>query len=132
MEKQFENGWLVAACDQFQNAKQSLVYAIKALDASNCDFAATRSSVLETIGDLECSISRINEEIKNNAQFQPSPENDIDVIRAALRNLPENKKLVISLENMEQLIKDATKFFSPTHNFDGEKEEWMKKAGLCG
>lgn len=39
-------------------------------------------------------------------------------------------KATEALRHFAKLVQDAPKFFHPGYDFDGEKLEWLKRAGL--
>lgn len=61
---------------------------------------------------------------------------DIELVKAGLgkrllkiySDMPSNKYYE-ALDRIESLLKEAPKFFS-YHDFDGEKLNWLKRAGL--
>jgi hypothetical protein len=53
----------------------------------------------------------------------------IDILRKALSKKHPCNECHGALNDLEKLINDAPKFFSPLHDFDGEKITWLKDAG---
>lgn len=55
---------------------------------------------------------------------------DIETIRNFIIKCHQDRsELFFALNRIEKLLEEAPKFFS-YHNFDGEKLEWLKRAGL--
>ena len=61
----FKREHLVSAKDQFASASRSLVMAVRALQMSGGNFAATIKEVKETIGDLTITVEQINDHLDN-------------------------------------------------------------------
>lgn len=55
---------------------------------------------------------------------------DIATIRKAIIKYNQDRpELFFALNRVERLLEEAPKFFSH-HDFDGEKLDWLKRAGL--
>lgn len=54
---------------------------------------------------------------------------EFDIIKKAVSRKHPCHEVHKAIETIEKIISEAPMFFS-TDDFDGEKEKWLKKAGL--
>lgn len=54
--------WLVPAKTSLKNAQRELVYAVRALERTGCNFEETINNIKQTIGDLEVAVTAFDEE----------------------------------------------------------------------
>lgn len=52
----------------------------------------------------------------------------IDILRKAVNRKHPCHPVHAAIDEIEDVIEDAVKFFSP-HDFDGEKSDWLKRTG---
>ena len=56
------NEWFLPARASLENANRELVCAVRAFEQSGGDFEKTINELKQSIGDLECCISMLNEQ----------------------------------------------------------------------
>jgi len=57
--------WLTPARTSLKNAQRELVYAVRALERTGGNWAATIKEIKETIGDLEVAITDLEEKLES-------------------------------------------------------------------